>query len=206
MPGPTHVTGENVVPFLVKWRLFHSLTNCLLLPPFKPTFFFVLNSNLFWFETVAWGFDLRVNCTEFWASLKLGLRCLWFPDIQPGKRVQSSTATKSIQVTISFVACTSEQVKKNLKSYGKLTSFKPINTLRGKLVHVKEKQAKEKIKRCGLWPNLCWLRLESHTSPSNLALLEPDSTNTVDLAPIKPRTLGFMLTSKPQATVSNQKI
>ena len=35
-------------------------------------------------------------------------------------------------------------LKKSLKSYGISTSFKPINTLRGKLVHVKDKQAKDK--------------------------------------------------------------
>ena len=68
-------------------------------------------------------------------------------DLQPGNSVQSSIATNSTQVTIPYVACTSdmsERSKKNFKSYGIFTSFKPINTLRGKLVHVKDKQAKDK--------------------------------------------------------------
>ena len=65
-------------------------------------------------------------------------------DLQPGNSVQSSTAANSTQVTIPYVACTSERIKKNFKSYGISSSFKPINTLRGKLVHVKDKQAKDK--------------------------------------------------------------
>ena len=62
----------------------------------------------------------------------------------PCNSVQSSTATNCIQVNIPYVACTSERTKTNLKSYGISTSFKPINTLRGKRVHVKDKQAKDK--------------------------------------------------------------
>ena len=63
-------------------------------------------------------------------------------DLQLGNSVQSSTATNSTQVTIPYG--TSERIKKNFKSYDISTSFKPINTLRGKLVHVKDKQAKDK--------------------------------------------------------------
>ena len=59
--------------------------------------------------------------------------------------MQSSTATNFTQVTIPYFACTSERIKKNFKSYGISTSFKPIKyTLRGKLAHVKDKQAKDK--------------------------------------------------------------
>ena len=72
-------------------------------------------------------------------------------DLQLGNSVQSSTANNSTQVTIPYVACTSERIKKNFESCGISTSFKPINTLRGKLVHVKDKQAKGLRTNRAMW-------------------------------------------------------
>ncbi|XP_072050059.1 uncharacterized protein [Amphiura filiformis] len=48
------------------------------------------------------------------------------------------------RVTIPYIAGLSERVKKHLKAFGISSSFKPNNTLRGKLVQVKDKQSKEK--------------------------------------------------------------
>ncbi|XP_072037657.1 uncharacterized protein [Amphiura filiformis] len=48
------------------------------------------------------------------------------------------------RATLPFLSGTSERVKKHLKAYGIAASFKPGNTLRGKRVHVKDKQPKEK--------------------------------------------------------------
>ena len=56
---------------------------------------------------------------------------------------QSGRSVKT-RVTIPFVSGISERVKKHLKAYGIEASFKPGNTLRSKLVHVKDKQPKEK--------------------------------------------------------------
>ena len=44
------------------------------------------------------------------------------------------------RATIPYVAGLSERVKKHLKAYGIAASFKPGNTLRSKLVQVKDKQ------------------------------------------------------------------
>ncbi|XP_072022914.1 uncharacterized protein [Amphiura filiformis] len=48
------------------------------------------------------------------------------------------------RVTIPYIAGLSKRVKKHLKAFGISSSFKPNNTLRGKLVQVKDKQSKEK--------------------------------------------------------------
>ncbi|XP_072037197.1 uncharacterized protein [Amphiura filiformis] len=48
------------------------------------------------------------------------------------------------RATLPFISGTSERVKKHRKAYGIAASFKPGNTLRGKLVLIKDKQPKEK--------------------------------------------------------------
>ncbi len=55
-----------------------------------------------------------------------------------------SGRSQKARVTIPYIAGLSDRVKKHIKAYGISTSFKPINTLRGKLVHVKDKQPKDK--------------------------------------------------------------
>ena len=48
------------------------------------------------------------------------------------------------RVTIPYVAGLSERLKNTYKTFGITTSYKPSNTLRSKLVNVKDKQPKEK--------------------------------------------------------------
>ena len=52
--------------------------------------------------------------------------------------------TNIARATIPYVSGLSERVKKHLRSYGISVSFKPGNTLRNKLVKVKDKQPKDK--------------------------------------------------------------
>ena len=57
---------------------------------------------------------------------------------------QNSAASSRTFVTIPYVAGLSERLKNTFKSHGISTCFKPTNTLRSKLVHVKDKQPKDK--------------------------------------------------------------
>jgi len=57
---------------------------------------------------------------------------------------RDSYQESSTQVTIPYIAGLSERLKNSYKSFGISTSFKPTNTLRGKLVHVKDKPPKDK--------------------------------------------------------------
>ena len=59
------------------------------------------------------------------------------PNYQSGHSVKT-------RVTIPFVSEILERVKKHLKAHVIEASFKPGNSLRSKLVHVKDKQSKEK--------------------------------------------------------------
>ncbi|XP_072046303.1 uncharacterized protein [Amphiura filiformis] len=56
----------------------------------------------------------------------------------------ASGQTNRARVTIPYISGISERVKNHFKSFGISTSFKPVNTLRGKLVNVKDKQPKDK--------------------------------------------------------------
>lgn len=76
---------------------------------------------------------------------------------QKAKKSKSSTNTdnntattsgSATQVTIPYVAGVSERLKNTFKSFGISTSFKPANTLRAKLVHVKDKPPRDK--QCNL--------------------------------------------------------
>ena len=52
---------------------------------------------------------------------------------------------KNTCVTIPYVSGVSNNIKSTFRNFGIVTSFKPYNTLRQKLVNVKEKPDKEKI-------------------------------------------------------------
>ncbi|XP_072041394.1 uncharacterized protein [Amphiura filiformis] len=56
----------------------------------------------------------------------------------------ASGQTNRARVTIPYISGISERVKNHFKSFGISTSFKPVNTLRGKPVNVKDKQPKDK--------------------------------------------------------------
>jgi len=56
----------------------------------------------------------------------------------------TSGHSNKARATIPYIAGLSDRVKKHLQAYGISTSFKPVNTLRGKLVHVKDQQPKDK--------------------------------------------------------------
>ena len=82
---------------------------------------------------------------------------------------------------------------------------KPINILRRKLAHVKDKQTRDK-QRNVVYGLTCAEKdcKESYMGETN-NLSEPGSTNTIDPARVKPKTLRFTRTSKTQATFSTQR-
>ena len=55
-----------------------------------------------------------------------------------------SETTKKTLITIPYCAGVSERVKKIYKVFDIATGFKPVNKLRGQLVHVKDKPPKDK--------------------------------------------------------------
>ena len=57
---------------------------------------------------------------------------------------KSSDTTKKILITIPYCAGVSERVKNIYKLFDISTGFKPVNKLRGQLVHVKDKPPKDK--------------------------------------------------------------
>ena len=61
-----------------------------------------------------------------------------FQKVNKAKQRNKGAAGQSIKarVTIPYIAGLSERIKNSYKSFGIATSFKPSNTLRGKLVHV----------------------------------------------------------------------
>ncbi|XP_072042909.1 uncharacterized protein [Amphiura filiformis] len=56
----------------------------------------------------------------------------------------SEQATRKTLITIPYCAGVSERVKNIYKLFGITTAFKPVNKLRGKLVHVKDKPPRDK--------------------------------------------------------------
>ena len=67
-------------------------------------------------------------------------------DLRQGQVQGAGTnGLKNTCVTIPYVAGVSDNIKSTFRNFGILTSFKPYNTLRQKLVNVKEKPDKEKI-------------------------------------------------------------
>ncbi|XP_072048557.1 uncharacterized protein [Amphiura filiformis] len=60
------------------------------------------------------------------------------------KTGDASGQANRARVTIPYISGISGRVKNHFKSFGITTSFKPVNTLRGKLVNVKDKQPKDK--------------------------------------------------------------
>ncbi|XP_072028434.1 uncharacterized protein [Amphiura filiformis] len=56
----------------------------------------------------------------------------------------SEQATRKTLITIPYCAGVSERVKNIYKLFGITTTFKPVNKLRGKLVHVKDKPPRDK--------------------------------------------------------------
>ena len=71
-----------------------------------------------------------------------------FPKQQKAKSQRkgndNQTPTKNIVVTIPYVLDLSDKIKRILGKHGVSTAFKPFNTLRQKLVHVKDPIPKEK--------------------------------------------------------------
>ena len=67
------------------------------------------------------------------------------PSQSPQSNTDDNTSVRARQVTIPYIAGVSERLKNSYKSFGISTAFKPINTLRGKLVQVKDKPPKEKL-------------------------------------------------------------
>jgi uncharacterized FlaG/YvyC family protein len=99
--------------------------------------------------------DGEAKCEEF-NHIKKSLNNCGYPnwafkkakktkDQSSASIAQNSPQTiSSTNITIPYVAGLSERVKKTLKSFAIATSFKPTNTLRGKLVKVKDKPPKDK--------------------------------------------------------------
>ena len=67
------------------------------------------------------------------------------PSQSPQSNKDDNTSVQARQVTIPYIAGVSERLKNSYKSFGISTAFKPINTLRGKVVHVKDKPPKDKL-------------------------------------------------------------
>ena len=55
------------------------------------------------------------------------------------------SVSRNIRITIPYIAGVSDAIKSTFRTFGISTSFKPCNTLRQKLVNVKDKPRKEKI-------------------------------------------------------------
>ncbi|XP_072041173.1 uncharacterized protein [Amphiura filiformis] len=103
----------------------------------------------------------------------------------------ASGQTNRARVTIPYISGISERVKNHFKSFGISTSFKPVNTLRGKLVNVKDKQPKDKRSNlvygvvCG--DTDCSAAYVGETKQA----LKPALVNIGDQVPTKRKTLLF---------------
>ena len=82
--------------------------------------------------------------------------------------------------------------------------FKPINTLRGKLVLVKDKPPKEKL--CNLVYGLTCVAPDCGELYVGEIKQSLDSTNTTTLAQTKHRTLQFTITARLPTTFLNLRL
>ena len=76
---------------------------------------------------------------------------LAFHKVNKRKGQQMTGQPTLARVTIPYISALSERIKNSYKSFGIATSFKPINKLRDKLLHVKDKTVERKTLQLSLW-------------------------------------------------------